>query len=61
MTSQTEQQIITKHRLPNISRSKRNQTMKLGQFIEYNRNIFLKNLYTACGREASPRPFYKKF
>ena len=46
MTSQTGQQIITKHTLPNISRSKHNQTMKLGQFIEYNRNIFLKNLYT---------------
>ena len=46
MTSQTGQQITTKHTLPNISRSKRNQTMKLGQFIEYNRNIFLKNLYT---------------
>ena len=30
--------------LPNISQSKANQTMKLGQLIEYNnRNIFFKN------------------
>ena len=30
--------------LPNISRSKSNQTMKLGQLIEYNnRNTFLQN------------------
>ena len=32
------------HIMPNISRSKGNQTMKLGQLIEYNkRNIFLQN------------------
>ena len=31
--------------LPNISRSKANQTMKLGQLIEYKkRNIFLQEL-----------------
>ena len=31
--------------LPNISRSKGNQTMKLGQLIEYKkRNIFLQKL-----------------
>ena len=29
------------HILPNISRSKDNQTMKLDQVIEYNRNTFL--------------------
>ena len=35
--------------------------MKLGQLTEYNiRNIFLENLYTKCGGEASPRPFHKK-
>ena len=40
MTSQTGQQIITIHILPNISRTKDNQEMKLGQLIEYNiRNI----------------------
>ena len=38
------------HILPNISQSKRNQTMKLGQLIECNkRNIFLQKL---CGNEA---------
>ena len=32
--------------MPNISRSKGNQTMKLGQIIEYNRrNIFLAKPY----------------
>ena len=41
MTSQTGQQIIAIHILPNISGSKRNQAMKFGQLIEYNmRNIF---------------------
>ena len=34
MTSQTGQQIITIHPLPNTSRSKGNQTMKFGQLIE---------------------------
>ena len=57
MTSQTGQQIITitTHILPNISRSKRNQTMKFGQLIEYNmRNTFLENSYPfvpSCRRE----------
>ena len=42
MTSQTGQQIITKHLLSDISRSKGNQTMTFGQLIEYNvRYIFL--------------------
>ena len=35
MTSQTEQKIITIHVLLNISRSKDNQPVKFGQFIEY--------------------------
>ena len=44
MTSQTGQQIITLQILSNISRSKVNQAMKLGQLIEHNeRNIFFKN------------------
>ena len=43
MTSQTGKQIITTHILPNISRSKDNQTMKFGPLIEYSmRNIFLE-------------------
>ena len=42
MTSQTGQQIIIVHILPNIPRSKGNQTMKLSQVIEYNRIFFLE-------------------
>ena len=43
MTSQTGQQIINIHTLPNISRSEGNQAMKFGQLIKYNvRNIFLR-------------------
>ena len=44
MTSQRGKQTIAIHILPNISRSKGNQTIKFGQFIEYNtRSLFLKN------------------
>ena len=47
--------------LPNMSRSKDNQTMKLGQLIERNiRNIFLEKSYTKCGGKTSPRPFPEK-
>ena len=50
MTSQPGKQTIAIHILPNISRSKGNQTMKFGQLIEYNmRNIFLEKSYTKCG------------
>ena len=43
--------------LPNISRSKRNQTMKFGQFLENNmRIIFLEK----SGVETSPRSFSEK-
>ena len=60
MTSQTGQQIITIHILPNISRSKENQVMKFGQLAKYDkRNIFLEKSYTKCSGETSPRPFYK--
>ena len=46
------------HTLPNILRSKGNQTMKYGQLIECNMgNIFLEKLYTKCGGETSSRPF----
>ena len=48
MTSQLGLQTITIHILPNISRNKDNQIMKLGQLIEYNmRNVFLQKL---CGK-----------
>ena len=44
MMSQPGQQTITIHILPNISRSKGNQTMKFGQSTEYNkRKFFFKN------------------
>ena len=47
--------------MPNISRSKGNQTIEFGQFIEYNiRKIFLKKLFTKCGGETILRPFSKK-
>ena len=61
MTSQSGQQIITIHIFPNISRSKGNQSMKVGHLIEYNmRNIFLEKSYAKYGEETSPRPYYKK-
>ena len=34
MTSQTGKQIVTIHKLVNISRSKDNQTIKFGQLIK---------------------------
>ena len=53
--------IATSQILPNISRSKSNQTMKFTQLIEYNiRKIFLEKSYTKCGEEINPRPFFKK-
>ena len=47
--------------LPNILRSKDNQTMTFGQLIEHKfRNISLEELYTKYGAETIPRPFSKK-
>ena len=53
MTLQTWKQTITIHILPNMSRSKGNETMKFGQLIDYNHtqkvveklvpDLFLKN------------------
>ena len=58
MTSQTKQQIITIHILPNISRRKGNQIMEFGQSIKYNiENIFLEKLYL---EELVPDSFVKK-
>ena len=44
-TSLTGKQIIAIHILPNISRSKGNQTMKFDQLVKYNvkNNFFFKN------------------
>ena len=62
MTSQPGQQTIAIHILPNISRRKRNQTMKFGQLIEYNiKNIFLERSYTKCGWKTIPRLFPKNW
>ena len=48
--------------MPDISRSKGNQTMKYGQLIECNmRNILPEKLYTKCGGVTSPRPFSEKW
>ena len=57
MTLQSGKQTIAMDILPNISRSKGNQTMKFGQLIEYGmRNISLKKSYTKCGEETIPFP-----
>ena len=61
MTSQSGLQTIATNILTNISRSKDNQAMKLGQLIEYNmRNICLEKSYTKCGKDAIPTPSSKK-
>ena len=61
MTSQPGKQTIVIHILPNILRSKNNQTMKFDKLIECNmRNIFLEKPYTKCDGETSPRPFSEK-
>ena len=40
---------------------KGNQTMKVGQLLEYNmRNIFLKKSDSKCGGETTTKPFPKK-
>ena len=53
MTSQTRKQTIAIHILPNVQRSKGNQTMKFGQLIKYNmQNIFLEKSYAKCALEA---------
>ena len=60
MTLQPGKQTIAIHLLPNISRNKGNQTMKVGKLIEYNmRNIFVEKSYTKCAGETIPRPLSK--
>ena len=61
MASQPRKQTTAIHILPNISRSKGNQTIKFGQLKEYNiRNLFFEKSYTECGGKSIPRPFPKK-
>ena len=60
MTPQPGKRTIAIRTLPNISRSKGNQTIKFGQLTEYNmRNTFVERSYTKCGGETVPRPFSK--
>ena len=54
MTPQPSYQTIAIHILPNISRSKGNQTMKLSQLTESNLRT------TKCDGGTSPRPFLGK-
>ena len=61
MTSQPGKETFVINILPNILRSKGNQTTKSGQLIEYNKLIFfLEKSYTKCGGETIHRPFLKK-
>ena len=58
--SQPGKKTITIHILRNISKRKRNQTIKFGQLIEYNmRNIILEKSYKKCGGEILPYRFLK--
>ena len=60
MTSSTAKLTIVIQVLPNMSRSKGNQTMKFGQLIEYNmRNIFLKNHAQNVMEKLVPDPSLK--
>ena len=58
MTSQPGLQKIAIQIFPNISQNKGNQTMKLGQLIEYNkRNVFSKNYAKNEARRLVPDLF----
>ena len=59
MTSKNKTQIITINILPDISKSKVNQTMKISQLIEHIvRNIFVKNHAENEPGKVVPDPFY---
>ena len=49
MILQLGKQTIPVHILPNISKSKGNQTMKFGQSIEYNMRNLEKSCTNCCG------------
>ena len=60
MTSPPGKETIAMLILPNISRSKGNQTMKFGQVIEYDmRHVFLEKTYIKCGGETILDTFLK--
>ena len=53
------QQMITIQILPNIARSKSNQSVSdIGQLIKYNENIFLQKSCRKWGRETTSRPLF---
>ena len=59
--SQLGKKTIALNILPNVSRSKGDQTIKFRQLIEYNmRHIFLEKSCTKCGGVTILRPFSKK-
>ena len=59
MTSQPGKQTTAIFILPNISRSKSNQTMKSGQLIECNqRQEFPKESWRKLGRETGSGPIF---
>ena len=61
LTSQPGLQKILMYILPNISKSKCNQTMKFDHLMECKiRNIFLEQSFTKCDGETSPRLFSDK-
>ena len=61
MTPRPGKKAIAIQILPNISRSKGNQRMKLGQLKECNTiNTFVEKSKTKCGGQTIPRPFPKK-
>ena len=60
MTSQPGQQTITIHILPNISRSKDNQVMKLRQVIEDNKKTFLNMMQKMSQGNQFQTTFFKK-
>ena len=57
MLSRPAWQVNRIHILPNILRSKGNQTMKFGKLKFNMRNISLPKSYTKWAAETSPRPF----
>ena len=49
------------HILPDMSKSKDNQTTKFGPLIEYNmKNITVEKSCTKCGGKTCPRNIFKK-
>ena len=60
MTTQPAQKAILIHILPNISRSKDNQTVKLGQLTECNmKNILIENYRKKVEQKLIPDLFLK--